>query len=270
MTKIITFAGMKGGIGKTTLAYNYGEWLAKDDNKILFIDLDEQCNLTHTYNIYSNKHSAMNIFDKQNQNDVEIINIKKNIDIIIGNHHIDRLEDELVTISNKEMILFMWFADNNETYQLESYDYIIFDTHPNFKLITQNAIAVSTHVFSPVVPNKFSYDAIFDIEQRINDLKNSVIDYRTRESFITANVYFIGNMIKHNTNSSRAFLENSLTLNNMITTIPYKELFNTSVLTNTSLSDMEKDGKLLSKHRDFFKHINKSFEIMTNTINEEY
>ena len=27
--KIITFAATKGGVGKTTLAYNYAEWLAE-------------------------------------------------------------------------------------------------------------------------------------------------------------------------------------------------------------------------------------------------
>lgn len=43
--KIISFSAIKGGVGKTTLAYNYGEWLADKGNKILFIDIDHQCNL---------------------------------------------------------------------------------------------------------------------------------------------------------------------------------------------------------------------------------
>ena len=47
--KIITFAAIKGGVGKTTLAYNYGEWLANQGSRILFIDLDHQSNLTQTY-----------------------------------------------------------------------------------------------------------------------------------------------------------------------------------------------------------------------------
>ena len=50
--KIITFAAIKGGVGKTTLAFNFGEWLAKKGHKVLFLDLDHQCNLTQTYNIY--------------------------------------------------------------------------------------------------------------------------------------------------------------------------------------------------------------------------
>ena len=37
--KILSFVGIKGGIGKTTLSYNYGEWLATKGKKVLFIDL---------------------------------------------------------------------------------------------------------------------------------------------------------------------------------------------------------------------------------------
>lgn len=44
--KIITFTAIKGGVGKTTLTFNYASWLAKHDKKVLLIDLDHQCNLT--------------------------------------------------------------------------------------------------------------------------------------------------------------------------------------------------------------------------------
>ena len=53
--EIITFSAIKGGVGKTTLAFNYGEWLAKNGKHVLFIDLDHQSNLTQTYNIYDNQ-----------------------------------------------------------------------------------------------------------------------------------------------------------------------------------------------------------------------
>ena len=50
--KIVTFAAIKGGVGKTTLAYNLGEDLAKKGKSVLFLDIDHQCNLTQTYNIF--------------------------------------------------------------------------------------------------------------------------------------------------------------------------------------------------------------------------
>ena len=87
--KIISFAAIKGGVGKTTLAYNFGEWLAKNGKKILFIDLDHQCNLSQTYDVYGDESigTVANIFLQQG--DVTINHVKENIDLIAGNMHLD-------------------------------------------------------------------------------------------------------------------------------------------------------------------------------------
>src|SRR5699024_12064700 len=61
--KIITFAVKKGGVGKTTLAYNYIGWLANKGFKVLAIDLDSQCNLTATYDIYDQNNTIGELFD---------------------------------------------------------------------------------------------------------------------------------------------------------------------------------------------------------------
>ena len=50
--KIITFSSIKGGVGKTTLTFNYGEWLSSKGYNVLLIDSDHQCSLTQTYDIY--------------------------------------------------------------------------------------------------------------------------------------------------------------------------------------------------------------------------
>ena len=44
--EVITFATIKGGIGKTTLSYNYGEYLASKGHKVLLMDLDQQSSLS--------------------------------------------------------------------------------------------------------------------------------------------------------------------------------------------------------------------------------
>lgn len=50
--KIISFVGIKGGIGKTSLCKNFLSKISKrlketgSDKKVLAIDLDHQCNLT--------------------------------------------------------------------------------------------------------------------------------------------------------------------------------------------------------------------------------
>jgi chromosome partitioning protein len=46
MGKVISFINQKGGVGKTTMAYNTAHALAKKGHKVLAIDLDPQSNLT--------------------------------------------------------------------------------------------------------------------------------------------------------------------------------------------------------------------------------
>lgn len=44
---VISFANNKGGVGKTTLAYNTGGILATLGYKVLMVDMDGQCSLTN-------------------------------------------------------------------------------------------------------------------------------------------------------------------------------------------------------------------------------
>lgn len=44
--KIISLFNNKGGVGKSTLSYHLGCALGILDKKVLFVDLDPQCNLT--------------------------------------------------------------------------------------------------------------------------------------------------------------------------------------------------------------------------------
>ena len=47
MTQIITVANRRGGVGKTATAHALGAGLSRKGYRVLFIDLDSQCNLTY-------------------------------------------------------------------------------------------------------------------------------------------------------------------------------------------------------------------------------
>lgn len=256
--KIISLSAIKGGVGKTTLAFNFGEWLAAKGKKVLFIDLDHQCNLTQTYNVYTSKGTVKGIFT--GESDVEVLVVKPNIHLIAGYMELDSVEKALENKVNKDMLLYMWLSDNFDSKTLNQYDTIIIDCHPDFSTATRNAIAVSHAIVSPLIPSEHGYHAKFNLEQRLESYRKEVINYQTRECYITADLYFIANMIKHNTNSSKELLKALEGNDSVLAYVPSKELFNRSTLDKQSLSEMAEDIKCYQAHKSFFDAIELTFQ----------
>ncbi|SYW14953.1 ParA family protein [Oenococcus oeni] len=262
--EIITFSAIKGGVGKTTLAFNYGEWLAKNKKHVLFIDLDHQSNLTQTYNIYDNNDTVGNIFLDRGK--VKIHEISEYISLIAGDMHLDDIERDIENKTNKNMLLYMWLSDNYERLNLGKFDYIILDCHPDFSTATKNAVIISNAILSPITPSEHGYNAKFNLEERIDELRKEAIDYSTKKSYVTAKLFFLANMIKHNTKSSHELLKALEGDTSVLATIPEKELFNRSTLDKASLSTMAQDHKTYIGQREFFDSMNKTFNEITEKL----
>lgn len=262
--KIISLAAIKGGVGKTTLAFNFGEWLAKQGQKVLLIDLDHQCNLTQTYGIFETEGTVANVFRREGQ--VQLIDVKPGIAVLPGYMQLDAIERDLENKSNKDMLLYMWLKDNYVSMNLGRFDVILIDCHPDFSTATRNAIAVSHSIISPLTPSEHGYNAKYNIEQRLEAFREEVIDYVTRQSYITAELYFVANMVAHNTNSSKDLLEKLAAEPRFIASIPSKELFNRSTLERSSIVDMKEDPVIFSRHRVFYEQIEKTFQEIYNII----
>ncbi|MDK7160434.1 ParA family protein, partial [Pauljensenia sp. UMB3104] len=84
--KIITFAAIKGGAGKTTALLMMAAELAEQGYKVLAADEDHQCNLTHYFNIYPTKGTIANVYMG---GEVDIISVAPNIDLITGFMRLD-------------------------------------------------------------------------------------------------------------------------------------------------------------------------------------
>lgn len=255
--EIITFAATKGGVGKTTLTYNFGEWLADKGYNVLLVDNDHQSSLSQTYDIYSREHTIVDIY-KNNGENARILNVRENLDILPSTLELEEVNEQLQSKAQKELILFMWFSENIN--DLRKYDYVLIDNHPDFSTVTKNAIAISDYIISPLEPGEYSYISKSSIEVRLDRFKQELRDPRSRESYVQSKLLFVANNIRHNTNSSRELSEIAKNDESIVAIIPEKELFNTSTKDHYPIVKMKEDKTLYSKHKKFFDTIDNVFE----------
>jgi chromosome partitioning protein len=221
------------------------------------IDSDHQCSLTQTYDIYKDHDTLANVFTKDNEK-VEIIELHKNLSIIPASMNLDTINNDLQTRANKELLMYMWFSDNYN--ELKKFNYVLIDTHPDFSTITQNMIVISDFVFSPIEPSEYGFISKSNLELRMKQLKQDVINVETRQSFVTAELKFIGNRIKHNTKSSHEFVEQMKKDPRTIALIPEREIFNKTTLNHKPLIKMEQENNSTQRAKEFFENIDNIFE----------
>ena len=150
--KVIAFGTLKGGTGKTTVAFNIGGILA-EEHKVLFIDVDPQCNLSDNAGVDTADQDGATIRDVfDNPNKVtagEVITSEPlwqlpNLDIISSHIRLTATELQLVSAPAREKILKKWIAKNKEA--LSQYDYIILDTNPSMGVVNQNAFMAADSI----------------------------------------------------------------------------------------------------------------------------
>lgn len=150
--KIIAFGTLKGGTGKTTVAFNIGGILA-EERKVLFIDMDPQSNLSDNAGVdttIQDGATIRDVFDNPIKvKAAEVITREPlwqlpNMDIIASHIRLTATELQLVATAGRERILQKWIARNMDV--LGKYDYIILDTNPSMGIVNQNAFMAADEI----------------------------------------------------------------------------------------------------------------------------
>jgi cellulose biosynthesis protein BcsQ len=164
--KIVTFANRKGGVGKTTTAFNYGWFLASEGKKVCFIDLDSQCNLT---SLFSADPCALDEFKKG-----EILEVNSRVDLLPGTKAFPQLEDEI----NREFDRYEWLR-SNIIKRLSGYDFIVIDTSPSLSILNMNAFMISDLVHIVINPDTFSYIGLQEMKEILEKIqtRNTGLSY---------------------------------------------------------------------------------------------
>lgn len=168
MTKIISIANHKGGVGKTTTTACLGKALASKGKRVLIVDLDAQANLTTS--LWGQIPDQTIYHAMKGQCSMPIIKIGDNVDLGPASLDLAGLEIELAGALSREFVL----KDLMDPI-IHNYDYILLDCPPSLSLITINAFVASTEVIIPLTAEALPFkgltmitDVIAMIQKRLN------------------------------------------------------------------------------------------------------
>ena len=149
MTRIISLANQKGGVGKTTTTISLGAALAELGQRVLLVDFDPQGALSVGVGVNSIEldQTIYNlILDRATQ--FEDVVIKTNIpgvEVLPGNIDLSAAEVVLVSeVAREQALKRVLHAVRDE------YDYILIDCPPSLGLLTVNALTASDSVIIPL------------------------------------------------------------------------------------------------------------------------
>lgn len=162
MTKTITFANFKGGVGKTTASVMFSYILSKRGKKVLIVDLDPQHNATDiifkTYGIETKEYSS--IFDGIVSKDLSecTYEVDENLHIIPSDIDFVGFTRHLFSVTNDKKK--QSYVINQLLSAVKSeYDYIFIDVPPTISEITNNAVVASDYVLLIMQTHEQSYNA---------------------------------------------------------------------------------------------------------------
>ena len=161
--EIISVINQKGGVGKSTTAHALGTKLALLGNRVLFVDLDAQTNLSHTLGVPCDGYTVMDVLTKQISPSDAIYRGEK-WDCIPGHQSLAGA-DMVLNTTGKEYRL------KEALDELDEYDYIIIDTPPALGILTVNALAATQGIIIPAQADIYSLQGIGQLYNTIEAVR---------------------------------------------------------------------------------------------------
>ncbi len=169
---IITFANIKGGVGKTTsvtnIAYLLGTELGK---RVLVIDSDDQGNATKALGVRERFDRGQEtlwhaLTRKLSYDQVMVESPYKNIWVIPSTKELKAAQTEFGR-SARGLKLFKHLLKGVS----KNFDYVLIDTKPQINVLLQAALAASNWYLIPSFPEPDSYDGFLDLVAECEEIR---------------------------------------------------------------------------------------------------
>jgi chromosome partitioning protein len=171
MSRILTIANQKGGVGKTTTAVNLAASLASAERRTLLIDVDPQGNAGSALGIRrdeSEKSVYEVLVDGQPLAEAVRKTELKFLDLVPASKHLVGAELELAAIDHREYRLKR-AVDSIAS----SYEYIVIDCPPSLGLLTLNGLVAAQGVMIPLQCEYYALEGLADVLKTIELVRAS-------------------------------------------------------------------------------------------------
>ncbi len=182
MTKIISIANQKGGVGKTTTAINLAYGLAEEGKRVLLVDADPQANASSGLGI-DIKELKTTIYEclisPIDPRQAIVPTSQKNLFVLPSHIDLVGAEIEMLNLEHREQRLKQTLNQLGD-----EYDYILIDCSPSLGLITVNALTASHSVIIPVQCEFFALEGIAKLLNTIKIIKSQLNPQLQIEGFL--------------------------------------------------------------------------------------
>jgi chromosome partitioning protein len=165
MSRVLSVANQKGGVGKTTTTINLATALALAKQRILAVDMDPQGNLTSGLGLKGQSAPAGTVYQAltaaetiERPEEFVLETRVKDLWLVPADRNLTGAEVELVTLANRERRLRGLIERLRDRF-----DFILIDTPPSLGLLTLNALVAADAVIIPLNCEYFALEGLADL-----------------------------------------------------------------------------------------------------------
>ncbi len=180
-SRVVAFLNQKGGVGKTTMAFNTAFALKDRGERVLCIDMDPQSNLSMLFGLdtdlddgpYNIHHLLINSIRELKALHApvmvsEVIRSVDGVDILPAGQELSGFELTVAGINFARQLILKRFLEVSGL--LSQYDTIIIDGPPTLGLLVVNVLCASSGVMVPFKPDDFSKKGLSHLYEVLADI----------------------------------------------------------------------------------------------------